>query len=157
MAERAGTASAGPCEMVGSTPPLPTTSRSTPHGEAPGVMTRGESRAGSTPAERTKLYAVVRSDLCPGAKACQAAHALRAFQAAYPELEAAWWAASNRLVLLEAPAHELARLEARAGAEGASCVRFVEPDWEPAGTLTALALGPDAARLVASLRLALRP
>jgi hypothetical protein len=57
-------------------------------------------------------------------------------------------------VLLEASADELARLEARAAAEGRCCVRFVEPDWEPAGTLTALALGPDARRLVASLPLA---
>ena len=108
--------------------------------------------AGSTPAGRTKLYAVVRSDLSPGAKACQAAHALRSFAAAYPALEAAWWRDSNTLVLLETG--DLERLEQRARDRDITCVRFVEPDWAPDGTLTALCLGQDARKLVSGLPLA---
>ena len=60
-------------------------------------------RAGSIPAPRAKLYALVRSDLAPGAQAVQAAHALRLYQAAFPAEEAAWWAQSNHLVILAAP------------------------------------------------------
>jgi len=99
-----------------------------------------------------KLFAVVRSDLHPGAKACQAAHALRAFQAQHPELEGAWWRDSNTLVLLESA--ELAELEQRAHGAGVPCVRFVEPDFAPEGVLTALALGPEAKKLVRELPLA---
>lgn len=108
--------------------------------------------AGSSPARPSKLYAVVRSGLPPCAKACQAAHALRAYVDAYPEIEKRWWTESNTLVLLETDCLE--ELERQAHAKGASCVRFVEPDWAPEGTLTALALGPDAKRLVCRLPLA---
>jgi hypothetical protein len=111
-------------------------------------------RAGSSPAVPSKLYAVVRSSLAPGAKACQAAHALRAFQDAYPEVEARWWAESNTLVLLET--EQLEELERAAHAAGKTCTRFVEPDWAPDGTLTALVLGPDAKAFVRGLKLALR-
>lgn len=107
---------------------------------------------GSIPAGRTKLYAVVRCDMPPGAKACQAAHVLRQFADAYPFVESAWWRASNTLVMLECA--DLAALEATALARGITCVRFVEPDWAPDGTLTALCLGPDAERLVSGLALA---
>lgn len=110
--------------------------------------------ASSNLARRTKLYVVVRSDLGAGAKACQAAHALRAYADAYPFVEAAWWRHSNTLVMLEAELDELLALEARAAAKGVTAVRFVEPDWEASGTLTALALGPDARRLLADLKLA---
>lgn len=121
--------------------------------KASGVMT--PKIAGSSPASPAKLYAVVRSGLPPGAKACQAAHALRAFQDAYPEIESRWWAESNTLVMLETD--QLEALEAEAHAKGIPCVRFVEPDWAPEGTLTALVLGPDAKRIVNRLPLAYAP
>jgi hypothetical protein len=67
-------------------------------------------------------------------------------------VEAAWWRSSNTLALLETEALE--ELEARALAAGVTCVRFVEPDFAPDGVLTALALGPDARKLVRELPLA---
>jgi hypothetical protein len=97
----------------------------------------------------------VRASLPPGAKACQAAHALRAYAAAYPAIEAAWWEHSNTLVMLEAS--DLEALEQKAHANGMTCVRFVEPDWCEDGTLTALCLGHDARKLVSGLPLAFRP
>jgi hypothetical protein len=96
----------------------------------------------------------VRAGLSPGAKACQAAHALRQFAEAFPFVEVAWWRYSNTLVMLESD--ELEEIELAARAAGATCVRFVEPDWAPEGTLTALVLGPDGKRLVRGLRLAFR-
>ena len=122
----------------------------------PHVTPDERERRGSIPRRGTKLYAIVCSGLSPGAKACQAAHALRAFADAYPFIEAAWWRHSNTLVLLEADEAALHALEARASAEGVSCVRFVEPDWAPEGTLTALVVGPEGRRLVSSLPLAFR-
>lgn len=119
-----------------------------------GTESNDLNHAGSNPAGRTKLYAVVHSGLPPGAKACQAAHALRAYADAYPEIERAWWAESNTLVMLETD--RLEELEHEAHAKAVSCVRFVEPDWAPEGTLTALVLGPDAKRLTNKLQLAFR-
>jgi hypothetical protein len=83
-----------------------------------------------------QLYALVRASLPPGAKACQAAHGLRAYAETFPFIEAAWWRASNTLVLLET--ERLEELEARAVEQGITCVRFVQPAWAPEGTLTAL-------------------
>ncbi len=135
-------------------------------GESPSSGTNGQAAlrssvaindckgAGSIPALPSKLYAVVRTSLDPGSKACQAAHALRQYAEAYPFVEAAWWRASNTLVLLET--EDLETLELAARAADVTCVRFVEPDWAPEGTLTALVLGPDGKRLVRGLRLALR-
>jgi peptidyl-tRNA hydrolase len=95
---------------------------------------------------------VVSSALSPGAKACQAAHALRAYVDAYPEIESKWWQESNTLVLLKCS--YLDWIEQQAKEKGISCVRFVEPDWAPEGTLTALVLGPEGKKLVRSLKLA---
>lgn len=106
--------------------------------------------------ERTKLYVVVRNNLSPGAKACQAAHALRAYADTYPFIESFWWRHSNTLVMLEASEEQLLGLEVTAHQKRISCVRFVEPDWSPAGDLTALVIGPDGKRLVADLPLAYR-
>lgn len=99
-----------------------------------------------------KLFAVLRKDLHPGAKACQAIHAVRAYAQEYPFIEAMWWRNSNTIVLLET--EDLLSLEAKAQSKGITCVRFVEPDWAPEGTLTALAFGPDAKSLLSSLPLA---
>jgi len=98
----------------------------------------------------------VRADLSPGAKACQAAHALRAYADHYPFIESAWWRRSNTLVMLEASEDQLMQLELRAHKRGVSCVRFVEPDWSPAGDLTALVIGPEGRKLVSDLKLAFR-
>lgn len=106
--------------------------------------------AGSSPAPCAKLYAVVDEGLRPGSKACQAAHALRQYAEAYPFIEGQWWRSSNTLVILECD--DLGALWARAQAKGVTGVRFVEPDWCPDGTLTALAFGPDARKLLSNLR-----
>jgi hypothetical protein len=88
----------------------------------------------------------------PGAKACQAAHALRAYAEEYPYIESKWWNQSNTLVLLET--EDLEAFELKAQQAGVTHVRFVEPDWAPEGTLTAIALGPDACKIVRNLPLA---
>ena len=152
VAERPPTASAGGRQVVGSSPTLSTHGVVAQFGSASRVMI--SKVVGSNPTIPTKLYAVVDSKLPPGAKACQAAHALRAYADAYPEIERKWWAESNTLVLLETDA--IMDLEIKAHKRGVSCVRFVEPDWAPEGTLTALVLGPDGERLVSTLKLAFR-
>jgi peptidyl-tRNA hydrolase len=103
-----------------------------------------------------RLYIVTRSDLPPGAEVAQSCHALRAFVAAQPELDAAWHAAGGNLVCLSVPAEdELERLLARAGADGVRSAEFREVDF--GGQLTAIALEASARTLVSSLPLALRP
>lgn len=151
VAERPPPASAGGRQVVGSNP-SPGTDASIvkwPH-DGPNEPVE----EGSNPSGRAKLYAVVSSSLSAGAKACQAAHALRAYADAYPDIERKWWTESNTLVLLETDA--IVELEIKAHNRGVSCVRFVEPDWAPAGTLTALVLGPEGKKLVSSLKLAFR-
>lgn len=102
-----------------------------------------------------KLYIVTRSDLSPGARLAQSAHAAIAFVLAFPESSRTWHDSSNNLVILEAPSEDaLQGLAARAAKAGVPCVTFQEPDM--GGTTTAVALGRDAARLVSSLPLALR-
>ena len=92
----------------------------------------------------------------PGLRVAQMFHALRQFASDYPYLEARWFRDSNTIVLLEVPDGEaLAELASRARAKGVTLTEFSEPDFLPFG-LTALALGPDARRLVSSLPLALR-
>lgn len=149
VAERPPTASAGGRQVVGSSPSPGTDGALV---EKYHVGSNDPKGAGALPASPAKLYAVVDSKLPPGAKACQAAHALRAYVDAYPEIESKWWAESNTLVLLETDA--IMDLEIKAHNRGVSCVRFVEPDWAPEGTLTALVLGPEGKRLVSSLKLA---
>jgi hypothetical protein len=93
----------------------------------------------------------VQLDLEPGAKACQAAHALRQYAEEFPFIEGRWWRESNTLVLLQ---HDrLGLLLQRALEAGVTCVPFVEPDWDPDGTLTALAFGPDAGDFLKGIRL----
>lgn len=101
-----------------------------------------------------RLYLVTRGDLPAGARAAQCCHALREFARAHPVREAAWYAASNALVLLETPDEAaLAALVARAGERGVACAAFREPDLGDA--LTAIALAPEARPLVRRLPLAL--
>ena len=149
VAERPPTASAGGRQVVGSSPTPGTNASKVKwfHAES-----NDFGKVGSNPSGRAKLYAIVDSKLPPGAKACQAAHALRAYVDSYPAIESRWWAESNTLVLLETD--QLEELERAAINKGVSCVRFVEPDWAPEGTLTALVLGPEGKKLVSRLKLA---
>ena len=102
-----------------------------------------------------KLYLVTRRDLSPGQQAVQAAHALREFAAAYPALDAAWFATSNTLALLAVDDERaLWRLLYEANERGMPCAVFREPDLGDA--VTALALDARAERLVRHLPLALR-
>jgi len=83
-------------------------------------------------------------------------HALRQYASEYPFVESEWFRNSNTIVLLEAPDGEaLSDLASRARAKGVTVTEFSEPDFLDVG-LTALALGPDARKLVSSLPLALR-
>ncbi len=102
-----------------------------------------------------KLYVVVRADLPAGAQLAQACHGLRAFVAAHPEIDRAWYEQSNNLVCLAVPSEaHLLELAARAEARDVATAVFREPD--EGDSVTAIALGPAGARLVSSLPLALR-
>ena len=102
--------------------------------------------------DKSKLYAIVDKNLSPGGKACQAAHALRAYADAYPYVEGKWWRHSNRLVVLE---HEnVPALLEHARAMGITCAEFKEPYWDDA--VMAIAIGPDGERLLNGLPLAFR-
>jgi peptidyl-tRNA hydrolase len=113
--------------------------------------------AGSSPAASAgKLYIVGRSDLAPGLRVAQMFHAAREFACRHPYVEGRWFAESNTIVLLEVP--DRAAMEAlveRARSAGVTMADFAEPDFLDVGT-TAVALGPDARRLVSSLPLALK-
>lgn len=97
----------------------------------------------------SKLYVVVRNDLSIGLQAAQAAHALREFQEEHPELERAWFIESKTLVLLQTP--DVEEFAARAAREGVTHALNYEPDLD--GMLTAVALGPDAKKMVRDLPL----
>lgn len=102
-----------------------------------------------------RLYLVTRADLPPAVQAVQSAHAALDFAVAHPAVTAGWHTASNTLVLLAAPDEvALDRLAVDAAAAGCPVSEFREPDL--AGQLTAVALGPDACRLVRRLPLTLR-
>lgn len=111
--------------------------------------------AGSSPAT-PKFYIVGRKDLPLGMRAAQMFHAARHFQDEHRELEEKWFRESNTIVLLEVEDGDaLAELASKARAQGVEITEFSEPDFLDVG-ITALALGPDASRLVASLPLAFR-
>jgi peptidyl-tRNA hydrolase len=102
-----------------------------------------------------KLYIVTRSNLPAGARAAQSCHALRAFSEKHPEIDRLWYKTSNNLVVLEAPDEQsLYALHLRARTQGIPHAVFREPDFDNA--ITALALSPEARKLVSNLPLALR-
>lgn len=102
-----------------------------------------------------KLYLVTRTDLSPGQRAVQAAHALRVFVDEHPSTDREWFRTSNYLALLEVPNEaELTRLLERARLRGLPASGFREPDQE--NELTAIALGPRAKKICRGLPLALR-
>jgi hypothetical protein len=92
--------------------------------------------------------------LPPGLQCAQACHALRLFVALHPEREAAWFAGSNNLAVLNvADKQALGGLHDKAIIAGVKCATFLEPDlgWEP----TAIAIAPEGRSLVRRLPLAL--
>lgn len=102
-----------------------------------------------------KLYVITRADLPGGAQVAQSCHAMRLFVAEHPEVDREWYAQSNNLVCLCVPDEgALERLRQTLDARGVPSSAFCEPDF--ADALTALAAGPEAARWVSSLPLALR-
>ena len=106
---------------------------------------------------RAKLYVVTRCDLPAGAQAAQSCHAARQFAAEHPDVERAWFHASNTLALLAVPDEPaLDALLLRARGIGLRVAVFREPDLGDATTAIALEPGPASRRLVASLPLALR-
>ena len=120
---------------------------------APGVMT--PEVAGSNPASSSKLYAVTRADLPAGLQAAQLGHALVAYVLAQPAQAARWHTRSNNLVCLAVPDKEaLSGLVERLAGASVPMLCFHEPDL--GGELTAVAVAPEGARLLASLPLALR-
>lgn len=100
-----------------------------------------------------KIYLVVNHLLSPGQQAVQAAHALQEFNVHEPKLVRDWYQSSNTLALLSASPEELGQLldDAR---RTVAARPFHEPDLN--NQLTALALGPEARRLVRRFPLALR-
>lgn len=103
-----------------------------------------------------RLYVVLDGTLPPGLQLSQALHAARAFAAAHPEREAAWYARSNTVAVLSAADGDaLAALAQQARALDVPLATFREPDL--GGRLTAIAVGPgaDAGRLCRGLPLAL--
>jgi peptidyl-tRNA hydrolase len=102
-----------------------------------------------------KLYIVVRADIPHGARVAQSVHAAFQIGHEHPELVASWLRNSSNLVVLEIPDETaLMALRRRAELANVPVSLFREPDF--GGTATALALGPEAWRMVSSLPLALR-
>ena len=102
-----------------------------------------------------RLYVIVRSDLPPGAQLAQSCHALSAFACAHPDLHREWHTGGQNLVVLAIrDKFTLAGLLYDAANSGVEHARFHEPDF--GNELTAIALGANARRLVASLPLALK-
>lgn len=103
-----------------------------------------------------KLYVVTRADLAPGARAAQLTHGAIQFWVDHPELARRWFEESNVIVLLEVP-DELALegLSVAAAAAGVASSRFIEPDLRD--SLTAVAVHPTGAQMLARLPLAFSP
>lgn len=102
-----------------------------------------------------KLFLVVRADLSPAQQAVQAAHALREFQEAHPDVDRLWYTQSRTLALLNTTdEHSLHGLTEKAAMLGLPFAPFHEPD--RSNELTAVAFGPECKRFLARLPLALR-
>ena len=88
-----------------------------------------------------KLYVVTRSDLTPGARACQGMHAMREFMEKHPEIERAWYKTSNYIAFLEAPDEVyLSQLILCASSQNIAHACFCEPDFND--ELTAVVFEP---------------
>jgi hypothetical protein len=96
-----------------------------------------------------KLYIVVAAALSVGLKAAQACHAMRAFTAAYPHLDAYWFHEHNNIVVLEH--HDVPSLADALEGAGLRLARFHEPDLDD--ELTAICAEPAAWRELSNVRL----
>jgi peptidyl-tRNA hydrolase len=154
LAERRDVRSTSP-DVGGSIPPPRSTASSSNGQDAESNDLRDE---GSIPSDATtprKLYGVVRGDLAPGLQAAQLAHAFVSYVLARPRETAQWHTESNNLVCLAVPDEAaLSALAAAIAEAGHPIVCFHEPDLGDA--LTALAIGPEAQRLLSNVPLALR-
>ena len=102
-----------------------------------------------------KLYIVVRPDIAPGLQAAQACHALREFVERHPEIDRKWFKESNNIVLLNSRSYgHLGVIAGQARDHEVAYADFYEPDLDD--ELTAVAIGPEGAKLVSQLPLALR-
>jgi len=99
-----------------------------------------------------KLFLITRGDLSPGQQAVQAAHALQEYNVLFPERAKSWHSGSNTLVLLQVLDEEALFVLATKMSH-LEIATFREPDRSQ--ELTAIAVGPEAARLVKRLPLAL--
>lgn len=129
-------------EVAGSSP----ASRSSP-GSVSGETVESNvlDDAGSSPARSAKLYVVGRADLPVGLRTAQIGHALIHWVLRFGEPP------DNLVVLQVADEKGLLALHRKAYNHAVDCVDFEEPDLDD--QLTAIALGPEAWRLVSSLPL----
>lgn len=97
-----------------------------------------------------KLFVVVKQTLSSGLKMAQALHAFRAFQSAFPVVEAYWHAEHNNIVVLQV--EDIEALTGRLDAAKVRLSKFREPDRND--ELTAICVEPGAWRLLSSLPLA---
>lgn len=104
-----------------------------------------------------KLFLVTRRDIAPGYQAVQSCHAMRQFSADHPDIDKAWFTASNYLALLSVENEiELMRLLIQAQDAGIKWSAFREPD--VGGQITSIAIEPCqvAKELCKNLPLALK-
>lgn len=101
-----------------------------------------------------RLYIVVREDLPPGLQIAQSCHALRTFAADYPELDAAWYANGNNIVVLRvADERTLVTLGHDLYDQNVRVSYFTEPDLDD--ETTAIACEESAKPFLRRLQLAL--
>lgn len=96
---------------------------------------------------------ITRDDLSPGVQAVQGMHAALSFAVTYPELTAKWHHESQVLVFLAVP-DEDELVELGRDLSWFDLIWFREPDL--GDQLTAIAVEPDAGRMLSHLPLALR-
>jgi hypothetical protein len=107
--------------------------------------------------DHAKLYIVTRSDISPGQRATQSAHAAFLFSVEHPLLTKLWYQESTYLVLLCATDEpKLAALATQLQAADRLVSLWREPDLN--NELTAIAVEPGTAssRILANLPLTLR-
>lgn len=101
------------------------------------------------------MYVIVRKDMSPGDQACQAVHAAFDYSMAHPESARSWHTESNHVCLLEVENEAvLLNLLEEFKSTGHRSVVVVEPDMD--NEATAVAVEPDAKRLLRKLRLAFK-
>lgn len=97
-----------------------------------------------------KLYIVLEAGLASGLKMAQAVHAAFLFGEQYPHLKDYWYHESNNVAILQQD--DIVSLAERLESAGMRISRFHEPDLND--QLTAIAVEPEARRMLADLKLA---